>query len=78
MTTLNLKPTHAPVKTYYETLAQFGRARFDNEGNIRGAFEDLLKKCARQFDMIRLIGQVITVSLETVSLVRELSLLPIQ
>ena len=50
MTQLNLKPTHAPVKAYYETLEKFGRAKFDNEGNIRGAFEDLLKKCARQFE----------------------------
>ncbi len=48
MTQLNLKPTHAPVKAYYETLAKFGAGKFDNEGNIRGAFEDLLKKCARQ------------------------------
>jgi len=48
---LNLKPTHVPVKAYYETLARFGSARFDNEGNIRGAFEDLLKKCARQFHL---------------------------
>jgi len=50
MITLNLKPTHAPVKAYYETLEKFGRAKFDNEGNIRSAFEDLLKKCARQFE----------------------------
>ena len=50
MTQLNLKPTHAPVKLYYETLEKFGRGKFDNEGNIRGAFEDLLKKCARQFE----------------------------
>jgi hypothetical protein len=50
MTHLNLKPTHAPVKAYYETLAKFGARRFDNEGNIREAFGDLLKRCARQFD----------------------------
>jgi len=50
MTQLNLKPNHAPIKAYYEALARFGAARFDNEGNIRSAFEDLLKKCARQFD----------------------------
>lgn len=49
MSTLNLKPTHTPVKAYYDTLEKFGRGKFDNEGNIRGAFEDLLKKCARQF-----------------------------
>jgi hypothetical protein len=46
MTQFNLKPTHAPIKLYYETLEKFGRTKFDNEGNIRGAFEDLLKKCA--------------------------------
>jgi predicted helicase len=47
---LNLKPTNAPVKAYFATLQRFARGHFDNEGNIRGAFEDLLKKCARQFD----------------------------
>ncbi|MHB8390020.1 MAG: type ISP restriction/modification enzyme [Acidobacteriaceae bacterium] len=52
MSTLKLKPTHAPVKAYYEALENFGRGKFDNEGNIRGAFEDLLKKCARQFDWL--------------------------
>jgi predicted helicase len=52
MSTLQLKPTHAPVKAYYETLARFGRLDFDNEGNIRRSFEALLEKCARQFDWI--------------------------
>jgi hypothetical protein len=50
MSNFKLKPTHAPVKNYYATLARFAQGRFDNEGNIRGAFEDLLKNCARQFD----------------------------
>jgi len=50
MSTLNLKPASAPVKAYYATLQRFASGHFDNEGNIRGAFEDLLKKCARQFD----------------------------
>ena len=49
MNTLKLKPNHAPVKAYFETLEQFSQRKFDNEGNIRCAFEDLLKKCARQF-----------------------------
>ncbi|HUV95949.1 MAG TPA: N-6 DNA methylase [Acidobacteriaceae bacterium] len=52
MSTLKLKPTHAPVKAYYTALENFGRGKFDNEGNIRGALEDLLKKCARQFDWL--------------------------
>ena len=50
MSTLNLKSTYAPVKAYYDTLEKFGRGKFDNEGNIRRAFESLLEKCARQFD----------------------------
>ncbi|HWE85140.1 MAG TPA: hypothetical protein VG267_09360 [Terracidiphilus sp.] len=50
MSTFRLKPAHAPVKTYYAALARFARGRFDNEGNIRGAFEDLLKTCARWYD----------------------------
>ncbi len=49
MSTLNLKPASAPVKAYYATLQRFARGRFDKEGNIRGAFEDLLNKCARQY-----------------------------
>jgi hypothetical protein len=50
MSSLNLKPTHAAVKRYYTTLQRFARGHFDKEGNIRGAFEDLLKHCARQYD----------------------------
>src|SRR6185312_7902548 len=50
MSNLNLKPTHAPVKKYYATLERLAKGRFDKEGSIRGAFEDLLKHCARQFD----------------------------
>ena len=50
MSKLNLKPASAAVKRYYATLEQFARGHFDKEGNIRGAFEDLLKQCARQFE----------------------------
>jgi hypothetical protein len=52
MSNFKLKPTHAPVKVYYETLQRFGRGKFDNEGNIRRAFESLLEKCARPFEWI--------------------------
>lgn len=48
MTDFHLKPTHAPVKAYYEAVERFGRGKFDNEGNIRGAFERLLEHCARK------------------------------
>jgi hypothetical protein len=50
MSNFKLKATHAPVKAYYETLERFGRGKFDNEGNIRRAFEALLEKCARGYE----------------------------
>ena len=50
MSAFKLKATHAPVKAYYETLERFGRGKFDNEGNIRRAFEALLEKCARTYE----------------------------
>ena len=50
MSSLNLKPAGAAIKKYYATLQRFARGHFDKEGNLRGAFEDLLKHCARQFD----------------------------
>lgn len=50
MSTFSLKSNHAPVKAYYATLQQFASGKFDNEGNIRRAFEELLTKCARQLD----------------------------
>jgi predicted helicase len=50
MSNFKLKAAHAPVKAYYETLERFGRGKFDNEGNVRRAFEALLEKCARSFE----------------------------
>ncbi len=50
MSVFKLKPNHAPVKAYYEALEKLGRGKFDNEGNLRGAFEALLKKCAQQYE----------------------------
>jgi len=52
MSNFKLKATHAPVKGYYETLEKCARGKFDNEGNIRRAFEGLLEKCARPFDWL--------------------------
>jgi hypothetical protein len=50
MSQFKLKPNHAPVKAYYQTLEKFAQGQFDNEGNIRRAFEELLTKCARPFE----------------------------
>ncbi len=50
MTSLNLKPTHKPVKAYYAELSQFERLGATHEGAVRSAFQSLLQGCARQFD----------------------------
>jgi hypothetical protein len=39
---LSLKPNHASVKAYYETLHQFGQLYIDHEGAVRSAFCDSL------------------------------------
>ncbi len=52
MSLFKLKPNHAPVKAYYATLEKFAQGRFDNEGNIRRAFEELLAKCARPYEWL--------------------------
>src|SRR5437867_530431 len=45
---LDLKPSHASVKDYYDTLHQFGQLYIDHEGAVRSAFQDLLAKCGRK------------------------------
>ena len=48
MPTLNLKPTHKPVKTYYAALDRFARLGITHETAVRAAFQSLLEHCARQ------------------------------
>ena len=50
MPTLNLKPTHKPVKAYYESLDQFDRLGVTHETAVRSAFQSLLESCGKQFD----------------------------
>jgi hypothetical protein len=45
---LSLKPNHATVKAYYETLHQFGQLNIDHEMAVRSAFQDLLATCGRR------------------------------
>jgi len=52
MATLNLKPTHKPVKLYYETLQNFAKLGAANEGAVKVAFADLLTACCQQFNWI--------------------------
>ena len=43
MTTLNLKPTHKPIKDYYDALDQFDQLGFTHETVVRSAFQSLLQ-----------------------------------
>ncbi len=54
MAILNLKPTHKPVKLYYETLQNFAKLGAANEGAVKVAFADLLTACCQQFNWILL------------------------
>ncbi|MDE0646220.1 MAG: N-6 DNA methylase [Gammaproteobacteria bacterium] len=48
MPTLNLKPSHKPIKTYYTALHQFAKLGVTHETAVRAAFQGLLENCARQ------------------------------
>ncbi len=48
MPTLNLKPPHKPVKTYYAALDRFAQLGITHETAVRAAFQSLLEHCARQ------------------------------
>ena len=48
MPTLNLKPTHRPIKAYYAALDRFARLGVTHETAVRAAFQTLLETCARQ------------------------------
>ena len=50
MTTLNLKPTHKPIKDYYDALDQFDQLGFTHETAVRSAFQSLLQHCGRAFN----------------------------
>ena len=49
LATLNLKPTHKPVKAYYEALDQFDRLGVTHETAVRSAFQSLLGSCGKKF-----------------------------
>jgi predicted helicase len=49
MQPLNLKPSHKLVKSYYETLGNYGQLSIDHEMAVRSAFQNLLAGCGRQF-----------------------------
>ena len=48
MPTLNLKPIHRPVKSYYAALDQFARLGVTHETAVRTGYQTLFEYCARQ------------------------------
>ena len=52
MQTLDLKPSHAAVKKYYDALNQYGQLSISHEQAVKTAFHDLLVTCGRRFDWI--------------------------
>ncbi len=48
MPTLNLKPTHKPIRAYYAALERFDRLGISHESAAPAAFQALLEACARQ------------------------------
>ena len=52
MPTLNIKPTHKPIKNYYIELAEYAKVGAEHEGAVRTAFQNLLQHYCRQADLI--------------------------
>ena len=52
MPTLNIKPTHKPIKNYYTELAEYAKVGAEHEGAVRTAFQNLLQHYCRQADLI--------------------------
>ena len=48
MRSLELKPTHKPVKNYYAALRHFDDLGVSHEGAVKSAFHGLLEHCVRQ------------------------------
>jgi predicted helicase len=49
MERLKLKPTHKPVRNYYEQLRQYAAIGVAHEGAVRSAFQSLLESCGNTF-----------------------------
>ena len=48
MEKLNLKPTHKPIRDYYEALEQYDRHKITHEGAVSTPFAQLLATCAKK------------------------------
>ena len=48
MKKLNLKPTHKPIRDYYETLEEYAQHNITHEGAVSNPFAFLLARCAKK------------------------------
>ena len=51
MSDFNIKPTHKPIKTYYDELEKYAQHGAENEGTVRAAFQNLLQPYCHQSDL---------------------------
>ncbi|MCY3721159.1 MAG: hypothetical protein OXG97_02955, partial [Candidatus Poribacteria bacterium] len=52
MPSLNIKPTHKPIRNYYTELSEYAKVGAEHEGAVRTAFQNLLQHYCRQADLI--------------------------
>ena len=52
MLSLNIKPTHKPIKQFYAELKEYADVNAENEGAVRTAFQNLLQHYCRQANLI--------------------------
>ena len=48
MKKLNLKPTHKPIRDYYEALEEYEQHNITHEGAVSNPFAFLLATCAKR------------------------------
>lgn len=56
MPALRLRPTHKPIRDYYQSLKQYSLLHASHEGAVSEAFGTLLQNCAKQFSW-KLVNQ---------------------
>ena len=55
MPTLNIKPTHKQIKTYYAELDRLTHLGVTKETSVRAPFQTLLEHCGRQFNLTSIL-----------------------
>ena len=61
MPTLNLKPTHKAITTYYDALDKYRQHGVTHETAVRAAFQALLEACARQVNWTLICEQTLRI-----------------